>query len=1009
MAATQPGWQTPDQRAPVRDAFHLERVVDPFTRSETIGMVRHAGHAWVADLPPNLHDGGTPDDDAHWQALGAAYLQALADALDLKPGQAGWLPVAVWERLVPPGPTTQQPARGLAWLPITWGRRPGGRLEARHPLGSFLLSRQAADGLLTDRSLVLLAGCARHGLLTGSDMGLRLALHLREGQAWVHGVTLSGLGGERALDSAPAGVDDAGALFHLVNKLRAPIGRALGQGKDQELGQAKHLGIWVQGLERLPDPGAPPQRLRVSGHMRRVPVAAPRAEDQGSGQGRARVHDFLVELDVLGDPQALAPLKVQVLAVRRNEFAGSAAVDFQGARAFLADGASAPWPPETPPVVRAAGLAGRRPTRPEANLQPLRLPLLLPLPLGVDGDCELRFGSGPGTGTADNPAGLLFETRGPRPSKSALAAATMQVDGSAVVKLPPVAPVPGAAAGRDPAQAAPALPAPAPFWTDTQASVEAHVRAAELFDRLAAYGFDPHALFRFARLPLVQRARAALQWVPDGDMASAEVRPFLGDGDLDEDQDGVSASSRPQLLVKYGSADPMHRRLVPLAGDGADVAAPQRSRAQYLGVAADPRWAWHEFGHVLNHASTGELEFAFAHSAGDALGAIAADPLSVLAPADDPESPLRFQTYPWIEVPGRLHGRRARDGYCWCGRRNLLRLDFSAPLERHHHGYFEEQLLSSSLFRLYRSLGGDTGGYLQPPVPPVPPALADQADQADEADEADQAGADVAIRLATADWCLYLVMRAIALLGPDSVAPARTADQFVSALIDADLGTGLWQVQTHWPLEQGLRNVRRRGGWSHKVIRWAFERQGLYATEQPRETVDGTGLPPAVDVFIADCRPVTGADAQPGSYAPVPLRQGLPGAPWQADPQAVQLDDDGLLRLQLRNRGRLPAAGLRLRAWWADDTGPQGDLSWSAPIGLTPAAVVPAGDAAPLPAELHGLPRPAGRAGWLLVAVDAAADPSNLPAAARPPDRHDDLVQLVAADNNLALLYRPAR
>ena len=33
-------------------------------------------------------------------------------------------------------------------------------------------------------------------------------------------------------------------------------------------------------------------------------------------------------------------------------------------------------------------------------------------------------------------------------------------------------------------------------------------------------------------------------------------------------------------------------------------------------------------------------------------------PLSVLAPADDPESPLRFQTYPWIEVPGRLHGRR---------------------------------------------------------------------------------------------------------------------------------------------------------------------------------------------------------------------------------------------------------------------------------------------------------------------------------------------------------------
>ncbi len=390
------------------------------------------------------------------------------------------------------------------------------------------------------------------------------------------------------------------------------------------------------------------------------------------------------------------------------------------------------------------------------------------------------------------------------------------------------------------------------------------------------------------------------------------------------------------------------------------------------------------------------------------------DPLSALAPAGNPESALRFHTFPWIEVPGRLHGRRAIDGYCWCGRRNLLRLDFNAPLERHHHGYFEEQILSSSLFRLYRSLGGDTGGH-----DPLAAAL--------------QAGAslpsDAATRLAAADWCIYLVMRAISLLGPDSVAPARTADQFVSALVDADLGTGVWTITTRWPQDAGERQVCRQGGRSHKLIRWAFERQGLDATDDPCATADGPGRPPQVDVFIADDRPAHGPDAHPGGYAPVPLFWTEGPAPWHADPGALQ-QASGVLRLQLRNRGRQLATGLSLRAWWAPAaaagaaaTGLHG-LQWSAASTKSLDDALAAADAAPLAVQMPS-PQPASAdvsadvsantnagasagAGWLLVALDAAADPSNLPLGEAPPTQTDALMHLVAADNNLALLYLPA-
>ena len=70
-----------------------------------------------------------------------------------------------------------------------------------------------------------------------------------------------------------------------------------------------------------------------------------------------------------------------------------------------------------------------------------------------------------------------------------------------------------------------------------------------------------------------------------------------------------------------------------------------RSPAEPLGIAADARWIWHEIGHVLLMCSVGELEFRFAHSAGDALAAIVSDPQSTTG------SRRRIgaaSTFPWV-------------------------------------------------------------------------------------------------------------------------------------------------------------------------------------------------------------------------------------------------------------------------------------------------------------------------------------------------------------------------
>ncbi|WP_457420649.1 hypothetical protein [Roseateles sp. P5_E7] len=905
---------------PPKEAFHVETIVDSFTQEDVIGMVRHPGVPYVVR--------GTDSAltfDAQCRHIGLAYLDALWEVLRQEPAAVldpQWIRDDIREALTKPRDPS---GRCFGWLPVTW---PGAG-AGRRPLGSFMADRVDENGVRAGPSLlVLLAGSVdtEYQLQFGSDMGLRIVLHLHDGEVRIHGVTLAGLSSRRALEVIPA---QPGDIFGLVDSVRAVVGKAL-DCEEQ---------VWINNLENVCQPDTPPGHLIAVGYALRWPKAT--EKDPERAAVRARTYDFRVELAVeTGN-------KVRLVRVHRDVYIGAGAT--ATLNCFVQDAASNDRPSSgqsDDPSDLPNTLAGRRSTLSDEALRKFRDPVSAELV----GGHTLKYSD---TGVE------FFETRAASErSTRRLGGRTVAANRRGVVTV----------AAAD-AEGYDALSPPA--RSDEQASVDAHLRAAEFFGRMLAYGLRPPAYFRFARLPLVHRARPAMRWAPDGELPIAEVRPFN-----DAPAAGKTARQRPsdtlQLLVNYGSADPVHRHKLRLVKD-------TRFKAQYLSVASDPRWAWHEFGHVLNFASTGELEFPFAHSAGDALAAIASDPISHLASWEKPDAEIRHATYPWIEVPGRSHGRSAMGGYGWCGCRNLVRLDFSASLDRYHHTYFGEQIMSSSLFRLYRSLGGDTR------------AAGGRREDEDER-----------VRLSASDYCIYLIMRGISLLGPDTLAPARTPDQFVSALIEADLGTDAWAFEATWPYNRGSRDVQRKGGRVHKVIRWAFEQQGLYATDNPRVMTEKQGLAPRVDVYIADRRRRDEGLPGDGGYAPVPLRLG-DDQPWHAHGDWLRRSG-GQLTVQVANRGSQTASDTRVRVWWLSAVGAAGQLAWDAIDVPDSAQPIPAGEGGvtafqvPLPPEAEAL-----TALWVLVSADAPADPSNLASGVSPPKSRGDLLELVAHDNNLAL------
>ncbi len=424
-------------------------------------------------------------------------------------------------------------------------------------------------------------------------------------------------------------------------------------------------------------------------------------------------------------------------------------------------------------------------------------------------------------------------------------------------------------------------------------------------------------------------------------------------------------------------------------GDLSDpVAAP-------LGIAADARFAWHEFGHVLLIAATGEPEFKFAHSPGDALAAIICDLDSTIA-ASQATAPWRGVTFPWVEAL-RRHDRDVADGWGWHGSLSDPRIHEVDPEDyrrdiRDPDGYWAEQILSSTLFRLYLALGGDAWNGTAPDLP---------------------------TRRAAAAYTVYLIVAAIEALGTTATVPA-SADGLAGALIDADKHTPSLLPDTS--LFPPFPAVVRRGGAVHKVVRWAFERQGLYAPEGVWPW-NAPGHPEAIDVYIED-RQARGGEydytvhwdtvephirvaAQPNSGAS------------DATPQSKKLS---YVFVRVYNRGTHPTPPVAtVRVFAAEAPGPNLP-DWRLPPGPSnpweelgaPSGAVTSAVVAPVP---PGTFVDFGPFAWqpqtpldycLLACVDAPGDPCNaldpqLSCAVGP----TPLAHLVPFDNNLG--YRKVK
>lgn len=488
---------------------------------------------------------------------------------------------------------------------------------------------------------------------------------------------------------------------------------------------------------------------------------------------------------------------------------------------------------------------------------------------------------------------------------------------------------------------------------------------------------------RFAAVSAYRHADAMMRMVDDLGLAPlfAELdRPItvvhrakLPTGPAAYDGRAINAFVIPEV----GPAPtPWRVRLLFGLGDLTDFRFP-------LGMAADPRWMWHEFCHLLLLASTGSTELGFAHSAGDALAAIMSDPASKLA-RQNPHA--RGITFPFIAA-NRRHDRCPTCGWGWTGtlyeqpRPNGARYTYGASDPA---GYRAEQILSSTLFRLYTATGGDAllaGG--QP---------------------------DVARRWGAAHYVAYLIMRAIGSLPAALTVPVRNAAIFAKAVRDADAGTKAFSFSSA-EFGGAAHVTRRTGGALHKVVRWAFEQQGLYGTSAMPH--DAVGEPEDVDLYLDDRQHRIGGyhwtDAWTASDAALRVRHAADGVATHEEPRHGQ---PNYVYVEVSNRGRdsvlQPVASVD--AFFATGSAPP----WEPPGGSSPWSALPAEPGATVSAPVpRGQTVRFGPFRWdpaqtgahaLLVRVSTPDDPSNIDAnsplaCAIGPIA---LADLVPHDNNIA-------
>jgi hypothetical protein len=483
--------------------------------------------------------------------------------------------------------------------------------------------------------------------------------------------------------------------------------------------------------------------------------------------------------------------------------------------------------------------------------------------------------------------------------------------------------------------------------TDDFAAVNAYHHVDKMVRFVHELGFELTEYFHHCQFPLAVVHRAGMFPTPchDGRCINAQVLPAPG------------ADTRLVKEIRLALGDLSDQWRNP------------------LGVATDARWLWHEFCHVLLQASTEEMEFPFCHSAGDALAAIMSDPDSALAdeaayPPDPrkPEGPERGITFPFVWQPIRRHDRKACEGWGWFG---AMHQPDDYPDERDPGGYRAEEIMSSTLFRLYRALGGDAGSGANPDRPR---------------------------RRAAARRVAFLILAAIRALGPVRAAPALRVGPFAAALAAADVGCAAPQPGT----------AAAPGGCVHKVVRWAFERQGHFQPPGAAWPQNRPGAPPRVDVALDDGD--GGYDHRADWRAP-PSALWVLGAPAAAAPQAgagdvrPQPNRRHYVYAAIRNFGYAPAWAMDVRIYAAAG----GDIhDWPNGWALLPRgggafpAAIPARSA-----EVYGpflWDAPGAGPAALLCVVGAAGDRANLDPLTQLPcalAASVALADVVPYDNNL--------
>lgn len=294
-----------------------------------------------------------------------------------------------------------------------------------------------------------------------------------------------------------------------------------------------------------------------------------------------------------------------------------------------------------------------------------------------------------------------------------------------------------------------------------------------------------------------------------------------------------------------------------------------------LGRACDPRVHLHEvLGHGILYEAVDSPNMGFSHSAGDSLSLIYFDPDSQCKGVDGTPlgkpGDLRFTYVPWHPTLNRRCDRDVAGGWAWNGSRDDTQ-------------YGSEEILATTLFNVYRSIGGDHP--------------------------------NLGRRQFASRMTMYLVLRAIGDLTPAS--DPQYARDFASAIMTADAG--------NWTSEGVF------GGAYRKVVRWAFEKQGEYQTPlvttgSPADgTVSSPGDPEDVDVYIDDGR----AGEYPFQHVhwhttTIWNRRGADGVDAHEEPE---LGSTNYAYVKIKNRGTQQAQNVVVYGY---HTRPGAGLNWPA-------------------------------------------------------------------------------